>query len=129
MGTEEIVRRFLDAALKGDVETVRELVSPDYRLFERGELVATGPDEVVDRINAIHQVLEQADQEIEDILVSGDVVVTRWTLRGVRSGELLGVVGKGQLVSVPGVTWCVVRDGRLGDVYQYWDRLQLMDSR
>ena len=41
--------------------------------------------------------------KIEDEVVEGDVVVTRWTARGTHKGELMGVAPSGKQVVVTGI--------------------------
>jgi predicted ester cyclase len=64
--------------------------------------------------------------EVNDMLGSGDKVVTRFTIRGTHQGEFLGVAPTGRGIEIEGIAIDVMRDGRRVAGWGQWDRLDLL---
>jgi predicted ester cyclase len=64
--------------------------------------------------------------EVNDMLGSGDKVVTRFTIRGTHQGEFLGVAPTGRRIEVGGMAIDVMRDGQRVAGWGEWDRLGLL---
>jgi ketosteroid isomerase-like protein len=107
-----IVRRYLDGWESGDPAIFEEVLAPDFfdvmygRRRERAELLqqAAGT-EFEDRVITI-----------EEAVISGDVVVVRTTGRHTH-------VATGRRVTVSGMIWVRIRDGRITTGWGEHDRL------
>lgn len=125
--SEALINRFVAAWNRAAVDDVVALLAPsmvhhtryaDYRL-EGTKLCYT----------ILLTVFPDLHFEISDVLVKGDVVVTRLAARATHTGELLGTVPTGKQVS-----WETVNIARLEDdkiVEQWWnilDEPQLLDE-
>ncbi len=122
-----VVEGALSAANEGQ-ESALERVSSRYRLYERGELVAKGPEGVEHRMKALRDAMDDFTQEVDAVVRDGNVVVMRWTARGTRRGRFLDVEPDHEPVVLHGVTWSVVENGEITDTWMYWDRLQLLEQ-
>jgi len=60
---------------------------------------------------------------MEDLIVSGDRVVGRFTYRGTHTGDLLGIPASGKPVEMRSIDIWRVRDGMF---VEHWDQLNLM---
>ncbi len=131
MDKKNIVIDALDAAHGEVVEAIENTagaLSPRYRLFEHGAWVAEGPDAVSDRLQALYSFLEEPSQQVDGVVREGDIVVLRWTVRGKRTGEFLGVPPDGAEVSFSGITWHQMDGDQIGDTWMSWDRLELLEQ-
>jgi steroid delta-isomerase-like uncharacterized protein len=69
-----------------------------------------------------------AHWHVQDMLVEGDTVVTRWLGTGTQDGDLPGIPAAGRTVEVPGV-WCQRLDnGKIVESWQVWDTLRMLQQ-
>ena len=65
---------------------------------------------------------------IEDELAAGDDVVVRWTMRGRHEGELFGVPASGNDVTIEGLTFFRLLDGKVVEEWTFRDQLVLLQQ-
>jgi steroid delta-isomerase-like uncharacterized protein len=63
--------------------------------------------------------------DVEEVVAEPEVVVTRWTLSGVQSGEFLGIQATGRAVRVQGMSLDHIADGMIVSGFDAWDELGL----
>jgi predicted ester cyclase len=56
--------------------------------------------------------------EVEAVLGEGDQVAVRWSAVGTHAGDLPGAKATGERVALRGLTWVLVRDGKLREGWQ-----------
>ncbi len=64
--------------------------------------------------------------DIEQMIVSGQYVVTRWRATGTHRGELMGIAPTHRAVDVHGCTVNEIKNGRSAHVWVYWDTGHLL---
>lgn len=64
----------------------------------------------------------------DDIVVEGDKVIVRQTLRGTHTGPLMGLAPTGKEVVVGGVWLAHLRDGKLQEQWVYFDALGMLQQ-
>ena len=62
----------------------------------------------------------------QDLIVDGDKVVTRRTLRGTHQGELMSIAPTGKLVTASGVWLSHLRAGKIIEQWVYFDLLGIL---
>jgi steroid delta-isomerase-like uncharacterized protein len=119
------VQRLYDLLNRGDVESVGELVAPDYD--ERNPLPGqgNGREGVLDRFSMIIGGLAPRFT-IEDIIAEGDRVVVRWTNSGTHVAQFAGIPGTGKAFTISGVDIYRVTDGLLREHWDVVDQLSLL---
>jgi len=65
---------------------------------------------------------------IEDQIVAGDKVATRWVAEGTNSGSFGGVPPTGRRVRVNGLILDRVADGRIVERWEQWDQAGMMQQ-
>jgi predicted ester cyclase len=65
---------------------------------------------------------------LEDVIAEGNQAVVRWRAVGTHGGEGFGFAATGRPVDVRGMTWVVVRDGKLVEGFDTWNLHGLMAS-
>ena len=63
---------------------------------------------------------------LDQILASGDFVVTRWTATGTHRGELMGIPPTGRSTTTHGCTVYEIRNGKQIRFWTYWDTGNLL---
>jgi predicted ester cyclase len=101
MSAEEnmaLARRFLEARVGRDLDTVDEMLAPDF--VNHNKLVAgqeSDREDYLRGISAYHAALSEGRLIIEDQVAGGDKVVTRFTVHSTHDrGELMGVAPTGR---------------------------------
>jgi steroid delta-isomerase-like uncharacterized protein len=131
MGTSITARRFFDEVWsEGELELVDELFAPEYVGHPSGpEETVRGPEGVKEYVGRLREGVPDLTVTVEDQVIAGDKVATRWTARGTHDGELFGIEPTGRTASVAGIT--VQRfgaDGRIIEGWTNWDLLGLLQQ-
>jgi len=64
--------------------------------------------------------------EIQDQLAEGDKVATRWIAHGTHQGEFMGIAPSGQRMSVTGMSFHRIEQGRIQESWDDWDALSML---
>ncbi|WP_435016150.1 ester cyclase [Tundrisphaera sp. TA3] len=114
-----IARRWFDDIWnQRRLETVDELLTPDSVCFvDDGPI--RGPEEFKQRMyHPFVSALPDTRVEILGELVQGDQVAIRWKATGTHDGEGLGCRATRQPVEIQGISWLVIRGGKLVEGWQ-----------
>jgi steroid delta-isomerase-like uncharacterized protein len=127
--TKEIARRVLEGPWQGKLDEVIELVGDDYVGHVPG---APGPIRGKDGFRGFASSYLAAFPDgtitIDHQIAEGDFVATRWTGRGTNTGELMGMPPTGRQVTIEGITYSRVADGKAHEAWLIWDTLSMMQQ-
>ena len=129
MSAEEhraLVRRFVDEFWSGgDLAAADELMAADAVVHEP---VAGTPADLKAVARAIRAAFPDWRSTVEEMVVEGNRVAERWTGRGTHRGEFQGIPPTGKRVSVPGVVFYRIADGKIVEFRGSFDRMSLMQQ-
>jgi predicted ester cyclase len=120
MSVEEnmaLVRRFLEARVKGDLDTMDEMMAPDF-VSHTPLLTVHAPDrEGVKWVFAqFSAAVSNSSIHFEDQIAAGEKVVTRFILRATHDrGELMGVAPSGREMTVMPVAIHRISEGKIAE--------------
>ncbi|HEY0738255.1 MAG TPA: ester cyclase [Herpetosiphonaceae bacterium] len=122
------VRRYFEEALtNGDVSFIDDMVDPEEIVHGYDtDLDDGGPEETKQFVAAMRATFHNLRCTVDQQIAEGDLVMTRWTARGIHQDEHLGIPGTGQPVTVSGIMIHRFRDGKSVETWGEWDRLGLM---
>jgi steroid delta-isomerase-like uncharacterized protein len=126
--TIEFITRFERAFRAGDQATIDELCDPDlvdHNPAPDQEPTVTGFKQKVAFFKAIFPDLEE---DMQDIVASGDTVATRWVVTGSQQEEFMGIPATGQKIRVEGMNFYRLKDGRVTDIWTQFDGLGMMQQ-
>ena len=131
MPTEEnkqLVRRQFDEFWNGaNWATVDELYAPNYVNHDPyNPNQGTGREGFKQRVSGYRSVLHGFDLRIEGQIAEGDMVETRWSLRGTHGGPLEGAPPTGRQVYTDGQLLSRIVDGKFVEEWVHWDTLGLL---
>lgn len=114
-----LVRRWLDEVFtRGKLERADDLFTRDYTLHDPSfPWDVHGPEGVKLYVATYRAAFPDAHFMVEDQIAEEDKVVTRWTARGAQQGEFLGIVPTGHRVTVSGIEFDRVVDGRIDEAW------------
>ena len=65
-------------------------------------------------------------EDLQDITASGDTVATRWVLTGSQQREFMGIPAAGRTITVEGMNFYRLKDGRVTDIWTQFDGVAMM---
>ena len=125
-----LVRRNFEAIWsQGNLAVADEILAPDYTGH-----IATLP-EAVRGIEAFKQLIAMyhfsfpdTRFEIKDQIAEGSKVASRWIAYGTHRGEFMGIAPSGQAMSVTGMSFHRIADGRIQESWDDWDALSMLQG-
>jgi steroid delta-isomerase-like uncharacterized protein len=124
----EIITRFEHAFRAADQVTIDELCDPglvNHNPAPDEEPTLAGFKQKVAGFKASFPDLEE---DLQDIIASGDTVATRWVVTGSLQQELMGIPASGQTIRVEGMNFYRLKDGRVTDLWTQFDGVALLQQ-
>ena len=123
-------RVFEEAFTQGKVEVLDELVAEDWVNHDE-----TVPPEIPRGRAGLKQLAHgyrgafpDLQMTVEDQIVQGDKVVTRWSARGTHQGDLMGIPATGKQGRANGITIDRIENGKIVESWNHWDQLSLLQQ-
>ena len=118
-----VVRRFVEAYNKGDLDLLDDLLAPDY--FDHTNQV--GPEGLKQLIKMAFKAFPDYHETIEEIIAEGDKVWIRVTINtGAHTGEFMGLAPTGKKLTAEMVDIIRVANGKLVEYRDVTDRLDFL---
>jgi steroid delta-isomerase-like uncharacterized protein len=124
----EIITRFEYAFRAADQATIDELCDPgllDHNPAPGHEPTLAGFKEKVAGFKAVFPDLQE---DLQDIVASGDTVATRWVVTGSLQQDFMGIAATGQTIRVEGMNFYRLKNGRVTDIWTQFDGLTMMQQ-
>ena len=118
-----IVRRFIEAYNKRNLDSLDEFVAPDY-VDHTNQL--RGLESLKQIISMGIQGVPDWHETIEDIIAEGDKVWIRLAYTGTHTGELFGLPPTGNKIIATAVDIYRIVNGKLAEYWNVTDRLALL---
>jgi steroid delta-isomerase-like uncharacterized protein len=129
MDVKEIARRLAEEPWQGKLDEVLELVGDDYVAHVPGSAEPfRGKEGFREFVTTYLTGFPDATITVDDQIAEGDVVATRWTGRGTNTGELMGMPATGRQITVDGMTYSRIVDGKAREAWITWDTLAMMQQ-
>jgi predicted ester cyclase len=122
-----LARRFLEAQAKGDLETLDELMAPDF--VDRSVLPGQGPtrEDYKQSVVEMLAAFSNTSFTVENQIAEGDLVASRFTGRSVHRGTFLGVAPTGDETPYSGMTFHRIVAGKIAEEWGESDFLSVME--
>ena len=129
MQTATCQQAWIDGLNRGDVSAADEAFAPDCLVHINGSpdpnLSVAGFKQMMTGLLAAFPDLRIT---IEDQVIAGDRVATRWVAEGTNSGPFGPVPATGRRVRVDGHILDRVADGRIAERWEQWDKAGMMQQ-
>lgn len=125
-------RYFVEIMNMANMETVEELLSPDFVFtLPTHPEPYHGPDGFKELVNMLHDCFPDFYIHVQDMVASGDTVVTRWRGGGTHKGGALHTIkgdlpASGRAFEIDGMTWHRIVDGKIVESLANEDTVGLM---
>lgn len=106
---------------------IDEVLVPDYVHHDpQATDIARGIEGYKQFVERYLSAFPDVHMSIEDEIVAGDTIVTRWTVTATHTGNLPGIPATGKRISLEGMTIARVKDGKFVESWNNWDALGMM---
>ena len=124
---KENVRRVLEEAFsQGKVEVMDEALHSDFVCWdpnsESGEI--RGADNLKGEVEYFRSAVPDLTYTVDDQIVEGDKVVTRYTVSGTHQGEFFGVPASGRRIEMTGIN--IDRFDESGKLVEEWSSYDML---
>ena len=116
-----IARRWFEEVWNDNRDAaIDELMHPEAVFHMEGSEVRT-PGEFRQMRDAFMSAFPGLRIEIEDVVSNGEHAVVRWHFHGAHNGSGFGERATGQRIALRGMSWAVVRDGKIIEGFDSWN--------
>lgn len=124
-----VIGRFIEEVLnQGRLEVADEIVAEDFVELDPLPGQRQGREGLKEVIGMMRTAFPDLHWVVEETVVSGEKVVSRFTWTGTHRGTFLGIPATGKSVSVKGVVIDRVLDGKMTDSRILMDTFGLMQQ-
>jgi steroid delta-isomerase-like uncharacterized protein len=124
-----LMKRFTDFINTASDELAGELISPQATFFVPGRSEPLqGPDGYQQIIAMMRAGFPDIQWTLEELIVEGDKVAARFTMRGTHLGSFLGVPPSGKTIEVKAVNFYRFADGQIVEEHGQPDLLGLLQQ-
>lgn len=123
-----VARRFFEAFDRNKWDVIGDLCADDYVGHLSG---APGPLNFEGHKQfgqMFHAAFPNVSHTIDDQIAEGDRVVTRVTVRGTHSGDLMGLAPSGKPMTMAGVSVFRIGDGKIAEEWTLFDQMGMMQQ-
>src|ERR1044071_1558224 len=128
---KEIARRWFEEVWNQDrIELLPELMHPDAPIYDVGAPgeVRRGPEGFRPAYEKLKGAFPDIHFTIEEIIGERDIVALRWTARMTHRGPHLGFAPTSAQVTVSGMGFARVHDGKVAEAWNNWDMMGLLQQ-
>jgi steroid delta-isomerase-like uncharacterized protein len=123
---KDLVTRFVDEFWSsGNLEAADRLIAKDAVVYEPQ---VDGVEGLKGFATMFKSAFPDWRSTPEEMIAEGDTVVERWTGRGTHRGALFGAAPTGKTVTLPGVVFYRIRDGKIAEFRGYFDQYSLLQQ-
>lgn len=129
----EVVLDFFTAFKRNDTQMIGELLSPNYRVTNFGEIKETTYSKFTEmsknlkvRISALHKALPDFDLKIEEMITERNKVMVQVSISGVQKGDFMGIAPTNKPIHLKFFATFTIRDDKIISISEMWNELNVM---
>jgi steroid delta-isomerase-like uncharacterized protein len=124
---KQVVRRHLDLSWnKRDVEGLSEVWGEDAVIHFAGGVDVKGGAAIKKYLGGVVGAYSDRELILDEIVGNGGTVATRWTFHGTQTGETMGVPATNRRVTITGMDFYHVVEGKIVEEWIEFDALGMM---
>jgi C-1 hydroxylase len=122
-----LTMRLVDAWMKGDIEALKEIFSPDYVYHnETGQAASLGL--LIEQLKKEMVMFPDRSMSNEELIAKGDKVVHRYIARGTHTGEVGGLAPTGNKLVLGGIEILRFENGKIVESWEVLNYLSLFTA-
>ena len=124
-----LYRKLVEEWNKGNYEYLKEAYAPDYvYYFPSANPKPMSREEAIEMIKGIRAGFPDVIWSIEELVVVGDMVITRNIFRGTQNGTFQGIPPTGNKIEPSSIIVARIRDGMIVEEREEYDALTMMQQ-
>ena len=124
-----VVKNMWQAWISGDYDAYRNALSPDYVWRSPSNLPdPLSREKTIEAGRALRQAFPDAAYSLEEMIASGDKVITRFIMRATHLGEFQGIPATGKKIELSGIAIVRLENGKVVEEREDSDMLGLMQQ-
>jgi len=126
---KELVKRAWEAWSKGDFETYKELLAPDFVFyFPSRSTTPMSQEEPIEIRKMLQKAFPDISWSMEELIATEDKVIIRFIERGTHEGEFMGIPATGNKYETSGISIRRIENGKIVEAREELDMLGLMQQ-
>lgn len=126
---QTIQRLYSEVYSGGNVNLLDQLVSNNVRIHDQAVPNAKpGIAYYKELQTGYARAFPKKTATIDELLVSGDKVIVRWSCRGSHEGEYQGTPATHRKFNISGISIYQFTNDRISEIWQSWDTLSLLEQ-
>lgn len=121
-------RVFSEVLNDHDLERIPDYYAEDCRFYGMTGPEAIDADEYASFLSMYFEAFPDLSFEIDEVVTGDNSAAVRWTARGTHEGSLMDIPATGQAVTVTGMTFLHIDDGKVVETYSNQDMLGLLQQ-
>ena len=119
-----LVMRYAEAWGNGDIEAVKEIVSPDYVLHVSGKDLSL--EDAIESLKKQIAMFTDMTGSAEDIIAKGDKVILRYIFRATHGKDVEGFPATGNKIEADGIEIVRVENGKIVESWDAFDSMSFV---
>lgn len=125
---KSLVRRFNESFNAGDLDGAVAVFAPDAVIHNSGAPDPLNVEGFKQFGGVFRTAFPDGELTIEDLIVEGDMVVSRITYQGIHTGDMMGIPPTGKSVRVSAVIIDQFADGKIVESWRLFDQMAMMQQ-
>ena len=128
-GGKELAQRLVDEVwTQHKLEVIDEVIASDFVGYSPTDGEFRGPAGFRQLVERYTSAFPNSAMRITQIVAEGDMIATHWTAMGTHTGELMGIPPTGRDVTVEGIQFDRIREGKIVESHGLFDALGLLQQ-
>jgi steroid delta-isomerase-like uncharacterized protein len=125
----EIAQRIVDEVwTQHKLDVIDELVAPGFVGWTPTDGEIRGPAGLRTLVERYLTAFPDTTMQVDHVVADGDWVATHWTARGTQTGELMGIAPTGKEVTVQGMSFDRIANGKIVESRNVFDALGMLQQ-
>ena len=129
----EDIRRMVSAVVQlwntGDPKVAEELYSDGAQRYDPNRPEPTrGSQGILNYVVEVRVGFPDFNLEIDETVVEGNRMVSHWTCTGTHKGEFDGIPATGKRITISGLDFARIENGKISEERVYFDRLAMLEQ-
>ncbi|MBM3943820.1 MAG: ester cyclase [SAR202 cluster bacterium] len=125
---KEVLRKLAESLNKGDLKAHEALYSPNLVYHGLGELANANRKTWMDFVTAMLKSFPGATLTVDDLMVEGDKVAYRMTVRGTQKGEFMGIPATNKSLTIRTMRIVRISGGKIVEEWENFDALGMLQQ-
>ncbi len=116
--------RLVDVWMKGDIEALKEILSPDY-VYHNDTGQTASLEMLIEQLKKEMEMFPDRTMSNEQLIAKGDMVVHRYIARGTHTGEVGGLAPTGNKLELGGIEILRFENGKIVESWEVVNYLSI----